>query len=409
MTDDYRQLISAAVHDTARFVRLTLHGVVRDRALPWRRIVLRPVELKTGLHLQVSRFDATQDITKNYRRSEVQGQLAELLALPFGAITLEMTDGTTQFQITKKGKAIIQGQPRLEPRAAPSLQHNHAKALPLPDNTPDRFLEITGIMDAEGRVRAAMRPKFMQINAFLERLLHLGELEKLERRPLEIVDYGCGSAYLTFALQHYLQDILGIPTHITGVDQNAHVIAKAAAHAQELGLEDVQFQEIAILDHLPTTPPDIVVALHACDTATDAALAQAIRHKARLILAVPCCHQALNDQVAHLAPDAPAQVLRPVLRHGILRERVADLVTDAFRTQLLRLHGYRADAIEFVGLEHTARNVLIRAVKTDAPSDPALLAEYNALQAFWQVRPVLEQLLDDSLLTLQARPRHVEV
>jgi SAM-dependent methyltransferase len=204
-------------------------------------------------------------------------------------------------------------------------------------------------------------------------------------RELTILDCGCGSSYLTLAVHHYLNDVLSLPARITGVDVNEEVIRKSVERSERLGAEGIAFacSRIRGID----ARPDIVLALHACDTATDEAIAQAVRSEAKLLLSVPCCHHDLNAQIR---AEGPADVLRPLLRHGILRERAADLVTDAFRALALRIMGYRTDVVEFVSTEHTARNLMIRAVRGLPLGEAAFVREYLALKEFWGVGPYIE-------------------
>jgi len=232
-------------------------------------------------------------------------------------------------------------------------------------------------------VKGGMRAKFTQINEFLKQLKHaMAEAELLNLgRELVILDCGCGSSYLTLAAHHYLNDVLNIPSKLLGIDVNEEVIRKSTAKAHALGAGDITFQlgRIGSIE----VQPDIVLALHACDTATDDSLIQAVKSKAKLILSVPCCHKYLNGQIQ-------SDVLRPMLRHGILRERTADILTDSLRALQLRIAGYRTDVFEFISSEATARNLMIRAVRGAPTNDPAFVKEYEELKSFWGVTPYLD-------------------
>jgi SAM-dependent methyltransferase len=279
-----------------------------------------------------------------------------------------------------------------KPAAAPSADpaaHNRVKGQPLPEGKADRLLEVMGVMTAGGQVKPSMRAKFTQINEFLRHLSHsldAGGLRQLDR-PLELLDCGCGSAYLTLAAHHYLNDVLGIPARLIGVDVNEEVIRKSVAKADRLGAR-VNFAASPIAS--AEAKPDVVLALHACDTATDDAIARAVRSNAKVLLCVPCCHHHLNAQ---LKPAGEAEVLRPLLRHGLMLQRAADLFTDAFRALALRVAGYKADVVEFVGTEHTPRNLMIRAVKTEPPGDGRFVREYDELKRFLGVTPYLDSLV----------------
>ena len=390
--DDYHESVRRLVLDEASFVELRLTGNRRGQVVPWRMVTVRPVLVRGRRHLQFSYYDERKHIAKNYRDAEAESQLDEALALPFNSIEVQTARETLRVQITRKGKALFhRNRPAVS--ASPDLAHDRRKDLPLPDDRPDPFLQAVGIMDARGRVRPRMRDKFTQVNEFLKLMDHTGVLETFTHTPVHILDCGCGSAYLTLAAHHYLNHVRAIPARLTGVDIDEGVVEKSRALGAAAGLgEAVCFSRAAIIDYTPPTPPDIVLALHACDTATDEAIAQGVRLGARLILCVPCCHHHLHRQLERVAPFGP------VMRDGILKKRLADILTDTFRAQALRLAGYRTDVVEFVSTEHTDRNLMIRAVKRDeaAPFDASDLArEYDALKAFWGVTPYLETLLHE--------------
>jgi SAM-dependent methyltransferase len=403
MTQDYKEIIKHAVLDEQTFVKLTMKGLVRGPAVPWQKIVVRPVLVRGKRHLQISYFDARQDISKNYRGQEALDRLDEALAIPFSSIVVQSIGEDLQVQLTKKGKAIVHHHRRdTASEAAQPLAHNRAKALPLPDDRPDAFLEALGVMNSQGQVKPHMQGKLAQINEFLKLVEATGELERFERSPIEVLDCGCGSSYLTFALYHYLNHVRGIPARLLGVDVNQELIEKSAANAEALGYDVIGFECAPIVDVQPAAAPDLVIALHACDTATDEAIAQAIRWDAHMLVCAPCCHHDLNDQIA-------AELFGPVLRHGILKQRMADILTDTFRALALRIMGYRADVIEFVAAEHTAKNLMIRAIKAAAPGERRFVREYNDLKQFWSVTPHIEKLLGaefQALLNSDRDTRH---
>jgi hypothetical protein len=249
-----------------------------------------------------------------------------------------------------------------------------------------------GILTRGGKVRPSMRAKYTQINEFLKLLTHVLDDAGLRGlgREVEILDCGCGSSYLTLAVHHYLNEALGIPARIMGVDVNEELIRKSIERSERLGAERLAFSCAAI--GAAEGKPDIVLALHACDTATDDAIAHAILAEAKVLLSVPCCHHALNDVIRS---EGPAGSLRPLLRHGILQQRTADLVTDAFRALVLRIMGYRTDVIEFISSEHTARNLMIRAVRGVPVGDEVFVNEYLEMRRFWGVTPYIEGALGE--------------
>ncbi|HEY6540908.1 MAG TPA: SAM-dependent methyltransferase, partial [Ktedonobacteraceae bacterium] len=366
-------------------------GQIREPVLLWRQVLVRPVLIKDERYLQFSYFTQKQDITKNYRESEAGAKLDELLALPFHTIAAQSVRETLRMQFSKKGRPVMRRVPASEtaPRTA-NLAHDQQKNLALPADRPDAFLQATGIMDAQGRVRPSMQAKFTQINEFLKLLEHTGELQRFEHTPVQILDCGCGSAYLSFAVYHYLNEVLHIPALLVGVDVNEALIQKDNQESAQLGFADACFQKSAIIDYTPETPPDIVLALHACDTATDEAIFQGIRAAARLILAAPCCHHQLHEQLRAVAP------LTPIFQDGILKKRLADILTDTFRALTLRIMGYKTDVVEFIAAEHTDKNLLIRAARRLPPGNAADIQEYLDLKNYLGVTPYLETLLGES-------------
>ena len=389
MDKDYRETIKQRVLNEATFVRLEMKGSADGRAIPWRKIIVRPVLIKEARHLQFSYFDAKKDITKNYRGDEATRKLDEALALLFSTFDLGSTDEDLLVQLNKKGKARMRRTQVSGKERAPDLAHDAPKSLSLPAGKPDPFLRKLGIMNDEGKVYPAMQGKFSQVNEFLKLLAHTGELEKIEQRPLEILDCGSGSSYLSFAAYHYINDVLGIPAKMVGIDVNEELVEKGNTEAVELDTPEVCFRKSAIIDYQPTTPPGIVLALHACDTATDEAIAQGIVWGARLVMCVPCCHHDLQEQMHTPRP------FDPVLRHGILKQRMGDILTDSFRALILRVMGYRTDVVQFISTEHTDRNLMIRAVKRTRQDEARFMREYEELKSFWSVTPYLETLLSE--------------
>lgn len=387
--DDFRPQLAAAILDEARFVRATLSGAQRGAENRWERLVIRPVQLKTGRHLQFSYFDDKQNIIKNYAGDELSEQVQTALALPFANFHVTLTDEEVQARVTKKGKPLVSRR-AVKTEAVPDLAHDREKQTILPANQPDPYLQAVGIMTEDGRIKAGMHDKFKQINEFLRLIDDTHPLDHLKNDPVRVVDAGCGSGYLTFALYHYLTHTLSRETVMVGIDTNQKLLEKQAERAAELGYSGLEFVPSRIIDYQTETLPDIVIALHACDTATDEAIAQGVRWNSPLLFIAPCCHHDLQAQL-HKAetPDA----FTPVMRHGILSERMGDVLTDSFRALVLRIMGYQTDVVEFVPTEHTPRNLMIRAVKTTAPGDAKFLAEYRALKAFWGVTPHLEKLL----------------
>ncbi len=392
MTDNYREMLQQAALDETTFVQMTFKGEISN-TLPWRMVNVRPVQIKQRRHLQFSHFSAKQDITKNFEGEEALAHLRELLAMPFHSIHLRSTMEELNVQITKKGKAIIHRSAPIKPHVE-HVEHDRWKDWPIPASLPDPFLQKIGIQTSDGRIKADMQDKFAQINEFLKLLDHTGALTTFDHSPLHILDCGAGSAYLTFATYHYLNNIRQIPAQLSGVDVNAELMTRSNTYSQELGLGDACFFASPIIEHVPEHAPDIVLALHACDTATDEALALGVKYGAGIIMTAPCCHKHLHQQLESRAP------FEPVMRQGILKQRMGDILTDSFRALLLRIMGYKTDVVEFISSEHTGRNLMIRAVKKTAVGEAEFVKEYNDLKAFWGVTPYLETLLGEQLITI---------
>jgi SAM-dependent methyltransferase len=298
-------------------------------------------------------------------------------------------------RVTKKGEAFVSVQDTT--RDVPgSRDHDRPKDRLLPEDDP--VLVELGISHAQGRVKPTRRAKYRQVEEFVRELqaalddaLESGRLRPTAADPLRVVDLGCGNAYLTFAAHAWLTRIRGLPVRLVGVDVKEQSRRHNTEVAQRLGVSDeVTFVRAGIDDVRLADPPHVVLALHACDTATDDALARAVEWDAPLVLAAPCCHKDVSRQLREHPAPGPYALLT---RDGILRERFADTLTDALRAALLRTRGYRAEVVEFVGSAHPPRNTLIRALATGAAPERAA-QEYAELTSTWQVTPKLAELLD---------------
>lgn len=391
---EYIQWAKAEILDEAHFIRAVFSGRRRGQQLQWRRVTVRPVLIREKHHLQVSYFDEKRDITKNYAGDEGDSILNELFTLAFSHFLLQTTEREVQVRFSKKGKIFVTEQQVTEPRPLPSLVHDHQKEMLLSVESAGDFLRAIGLLTPGGKVKASMQRKFRQINEFLRLIVETRAFDNVKHAPLTVIDCGCGSAHLTFAVYQYFNHILQRPTRVTGVDLKAELLQKQTRFARKLGWDGIDFHHSTIIDFTPEVSPDIVLALHACDTATDEALAQAVRWDSQMIFSAPCCHHHLQAQIERL--EMP-HIFNPVLRHGILKERLGDILTDSFRAQLLRVMGYRTDVVEFIAAEHTDKNLMIRGVKTSPPGDRKALAEYQELKAYWRVQPYLEDLLADRL------------
>lgn len=280
------------------------------------------------------------------------------------------------WRVKRTARAAVRSSESVTPTDSDdTLAHNRTKSYLIPEGTPLPFLVAIGVMTPEGQVRSAMYKKFRQINRFLELVRDIVP-DLPPEGPLRVIDFGCGKSYLTFALHHLLTGILGRRVEITGVDRKTSVVADCSLLAETLACEGLRFEAGEIRDFSLAEPVDLAISLHACDTATDDALALAVGWQARVILAVPCCQH-------ELAPRIDADSLRPLLRHGLWRERFGSLATDGLRAVWLEAQGYRTQIVEFIEMEHTPKNVLLRGVRSEsARARETAAAEYAALKQF---------------------------
>ncbi|WP_439938244.1 class I SAM-dependent methyltransferase [Nocardia sp. N13] len=399
MTTDAWARVRAAVLDADQLVRALASGRRKGQPAPVvegrevRRVEVRVVDLKAGRHLQVTSYDETQAHTTNHAIGEdAEAAVDALLAQPFANWHVDTAGETHQLRVTKKGVPMLHTSVRSEDVEV-AREHDRAKDRLLAEDDP--VLVALGISDAHGRVKPTRQAKYRQVEEFL-RLLDASLAEAMAQGqvrtptaddPLRIADLGCGNAYLTFAAHAFLSRRL--PVRMTGVDVKQQSADHNSQVAAGLGI-DADFVVGSIADARLDRAPDVVLALHACDTATDDALARALEWGASLVLAAPCCHHDIAAQLRTAKTPEPYAMLT---RYGILRERFADTLTDALRASLLRREGYRVDVVEFVESAHTPRNTLLRAVRTGAAGDDAA-REYDALLAAWDVRPRLGQLLE---------------
>ena len=381
--------ISAGLEKSEIFVRLVLSGRRRNMQTPSERIDLKPVLIKGEIKYQLAQSDGRAMTTKNYSPSEFIA--LNLLEAGFANILLEQTAGSISIRITKKGEALVH---RTNESFEVDLSHDRAKARLLDPSDP--FLIEVGISDASGKVKASKNDKYLQVEEFLRLLvpslnsaLDAGHIAKpTAAAPLSIVDLGCGHAYLTFAAHQYLAK-QGIPVKVIGIDVRESARVRNNQIAEKLGIaKSITFlaEEIS---QTTLKSADVAIALHACDTATDDAIAWALGADTKLALIAPCCHHDIQAQMV----DTP-EPWQMITRNGIMKERLGDLITDALRMQIIKLLGYRVDAIEFIGGEHTPRNLMIRAVKTGAIADSAEQSRYDEMISLWKVKPVLATLLN---------------
>jgi len=347
----------------------------RARSLP-PKVTVEPVDLRGEPSFRFTTQLADRVTHENLEPAAARDRLALLLA-DYRQGLLQTPEADWQVL----GETVLRRPPT---RPAGATGHDRRKRYLVEQGTPVPFLVELGVMTPDGKVRASHHAKFRQVNRFLELVDDVVPALRPEG-PLRIVDFGCGKSYLTFAIHHLLTRLRGRDVEIVGLDLKADVIATCSAFAERSDATGLRFELGDIEGFDANGHVDLVVSLHACDTATDAALAQAIRWQADAILAVPCCQKEAYRQIEN-------DLLAPLLRHGLAKERFASLVTDTLRAQLLELHGYRAQLVEFVPLEHTAKNVLIRAVR-GKPAGAETRRAYEELRDSLRLDPALERML----------------
>ena len=364
------------------FVRAVLSGRRRNLTPTAERIDIKPVLIKGEEKLQIQSTDGRQVTTKNLSANELD--FAEFLNQGFANLLAESTSESYSVRISKKDEALVTiGRVKLER----DLTHDRQKQRLLPED--NRIFALLGMHDGYKRIKPSKMDKYRQVEEFLRLLKPTLDNEVGAQSEISIVDLGCGHAYLTFAVQEYLNSDTQ-QVKILGVDEREESKRHNDQIANSLGA-DAQFLVAKIAD-TPAQPVDIAIALHACDTATDDSIAWAVKNSAKVIMLAPCCHHDLQAQI-DLVPE-PWSLLT---RHGVVSERLIDLMTDSLRAQILKLLGYRVDIVEFIGGEHTPRNIMIRAVKTGVKVDEAEVARYQAMLADWKIAPHLAELLKSEL------------
>ncbi len=338
-----------------------------------RRVTIRPLALKGR---RVFQFESQRGAQALHRNLDERAALDEL-------VLLLKTFRQAHFATEDRDLHYVAGRLSERPakRAPAQASHDRSKRRLIAEGAPVAFLQRLGVMNREGRVLAAKQDKFRQMNRYLEFVDDI--LDELPEGPIRVVDFGCGKSYLTFALHHFLRGVRGREVELVGLDLKREVVEDCAAIARDLKCEGLRFEVGDIAGFRGFERADLVVSLHACDTATDEALARAVAWQSAAILAVPCCQHEVAKEIRN-------EVQTPLLRHGILKERIASLVTDALRAELLELAGYAVQVVEFIDTEHTPKNLMIRAVRRGSAQDPAA---YRAFRDAWGAHPTLARLL----------------
>ena len=360
------------------FAKVTL-SQPREKSSALRNVYGREITIREGERLSLVWHYATRDVTKNFAFEEGIAQVRQLLNADFERARLFTTEGDWDLRLRASGETKIERR-KATFTIAPEPVHDHAKTAAF-GGASAPFLRALDVTTPEGKPRPGMADKLRQIQRFGEILGHLLDgSPPRDRKEMQVVDMGAGKGYLTFATAELLRQ-RGVKADVLGLETRADLVDLTNRIAKECGYEELQFVRGNIGDFNPQRTIDIVIALHACNTATDDAIFKGIKAGASLIIVAPCCHQELRPQI-----EAPP-VLEPVLRHGILCERDAEILTDGIRALLLEIHGYQANVFEFISQEHTGKNLMIAAQKRMEPKDPtALRRQLHELLQFYGIR-----------------------
>jgi SAM-dependent methyltransferase len=359
------------------FVRAVLSGRRRNMQTEYERIDIKPVLIKEELKWQIISSDGKKDITKNV---EIDFNFTQLFSSGYANLVVDTQTESYQVRISKKDEALVSVS---KVNLSRDLSHDRQKQRMLAES--NQVFKALDMSDLLGRIKPSKMDKYKQVDEFLRLISQTLDAELLKQDEISVVDLGCGHAYLTFAVGEFLKDkykkvsILGVDERDESKEHNEKVALKLKVEAKFIA---------AKISDTPNQVVDIAIALHACDTATDDAIYWAVKNNAQIIMAAPCCMHELQTQIKE-APEPWALLTK----NGLVKERLVDLITDSLRAQILKLLGYRVDIVEFIGGEHTARNILIRAVKTNQSSSDIDKDRYQQMLSQWQIKPYLAKLL----------------
>ncbi len=346
------------------------------------KVKVRPLLKRGELVFQLESFCNRQAFHENLSAEEAADRIFEYMQ-NMKQMQMETKQWNYTVLVSKKGKLTIKRKAQKNPNKQADMNHNRKKQYILEEGTMVPFLRDLGVMTEEGKIVRTKFDKFRQINRFLEFIEDI--LPQLDKgREVTILDFGCGKSYLTFAMYYYLHELKQYDIRIIGLDLKTEVIRNCNELSVKYGYEKLTFLEGDIADYEGVDQVDMVVTLHACDTATDYALAKAVGWHAKVILSVPCCQHEINRQIEN-------DVLKPILKHGLLKERFSAIVTDALRAEYLEREGYEVQVLEFIDMEHTPKNILIRAIDTGKKGKNS--KRIKDCEAFLNVEPTLGRLL----------------
>ena len=355
------------------------------------RLKVRPVMLGDRLLFQLENFRGNQVFHRNLAKEEAEQAVLEAMA-DFRQLSVKTRRFEAEAMVSKKGKVTVKRRETVPGQAGNvpdplRMAHNRKKKYILEEGKPVPFLVDLGVQTADGRTVKSRYDKFRQINRFLEFVADVMPILPKDR-CVRIIDFGCGKSYLTFAMYYYLHELNGLDIRVTGLDLKEDVIRRCSALAEKYGYRKLDFRQGDIADFEGEDRVDMVVTLHACDTATDYALYKAVKWNASAILSVPCCQHEVNRQIRN-------ETLEPMLKYGLVRERLSALVTDSVRACLLEEQGYDTQILEFIDMEHTPKNILIRAVKREKRREnTAQKTGIKEMTEFLQVNTCLQRLFE---------------
>ena len=348
------------------------------------KIKIRPVKIKNKVVFQASEYVGKQVIHSNLKKEELRDYVNDNLVQNFKQGQFAYVDGDGQVLCGSKGNMTVKYKKNVNAREQKSLEHNKRKQYILEEGKPVGFLIDLGVMTKEGKIITSKYDKFKQINRFLEFIEDI--LPQLsDGKEQTIIDFGCGKSYLTFAMYYYLRELKGLDIRIIGLDLKKDVIMHCNLLARKYGYNKLNFYVGDIADYKDVTSVDMVVTLHACDTATDYALAKAVKWGAKVILSVPCCQHEANAQIE-------SDDMEPVLKYGILKERISSILTDAVRAGRLEEAGYQTQLLEFIDMEHTPKNILIRGVYTGKKASAEKLTK---MEQMFNLNLTLDKLMEE--------------
>ncbi|WP_427340162.1 class I SAM-dependent methyltransferase [Caloranaerobacter sp. DY30410] len=387
--DEIRKLLHDIIDKNSLIYGVLSKVKVKDEQ-NFSKVTIKPVLIKNSVNIQFTYHYKNKVMHKNIKLNESSNEIVKLIDTYFRQAVLFTTEADYQILISKKGKVkILKKKPT---KSLVDLSHNRKKNYLIEEGKPCPFLIRLGVMNEKGKIYSKKYDKFRQINRFLEIVSDV--ISKVEiGKSFNIVDFGCGKSYLTFALYYYLVDILGLDVNIVGLDLKKDVINFCNNVAKDLNYDKLKFIHGDIKEFNGFEKVDMVVTLHACDTATDDALSKAVMWNAKIILSVPCCQHELFSKIKN-------PIMMPMLKHGIIKERLASLVTDSIRSNVLEILGYSTQMIEFIDMEHTPKNIMIRAIKK-ANYNKKAIKEYIEFKEFWNLENLyIESVFGNKLTDL---------